>query len=248
QRRGAGGRDQRPRRTHLRTAGVAIIVPVREGIAYRPGGGAKEHPTTVMMAVALAYGYGVDVAVMVTVGGPHSPNAARPLEKIVTVLGCELVQRTLWLDVPVTCAWKSMSCSGPSVATAGMTTTWTAGPTSSVAVSATPPTSAVIRVLPSASATALPSASTLATPGLRLRQVTGWGGSRLPLTSNSRAVNRVCMPTPMKSASGVSSMAPTGGGSTRTSAVPSTPSLAAVITAVPGVRPTTSPSAVTPAT
>src|SRR5690606_24531648 len=183
QRRGAGGRDQRPRRTHVRTARVAIIVPVNEGIAYHPGGWKELHPTTVMMAVALAYGYGIDVAVMVTVGGPHAPNTASPLEKMVTVLGCEVVQRTPWLDVPITCAWKSMSCSGPRVATDGMRTTWPAGPPSRVAACATPRTSATSSPLPSASATALPFASRLATPGFRLRQFTGRGGSRLPLAS-----------------------------------------------------------------
>src|SRR5690606_27622116 len=179
------GPGSAPRCTHVRTAGVAIIVPVRGGIAYRPGDGENEHPTTLMMAVALAYGYGSDVAVMVTVGGPHAPNTASPVEKMVTVLGLELLQRTRPSCVPLTSTWKTMLCSGPSSATAGKTTMSIAGPTSSVAVSATPLTSATIKALPSSSATAVPFASTLATPGLRLSQFTGWGGSRLPLTSYS---------------------------------------------------------------
>ena len=125
-----------------------------------------------------------------------------------------------------------------------------AGPTVTVseAVPDLPPAEAVIVAVPGLTPVATPDVDTVAMLALLVVQVTGRSVTVVPLMSLTVAVKVVVPPSMTEALDGETVTLPTGRSDTVTVAVPVLVSLVAVIVAVPGSRPVTTPDDETEAT
>jgi hypothetical protein len=199
---------------------VAVIVAV-------PGATAVTSPVALTVATP--------GALDVQLAGPRPARVAPPASRAVAV--------SCWVAPTATVAGVGVTATLATGAGAGCAT-------EIVAVPVTVPSAAVIVAVPAATAVTRPVALTVATPGALDVQVKVRPGRSAPPASRATAVSCRVPPSGIDAVAGVTTTEAVvaGGAGTVTAALPATPSIVAVIVAVPGPTAVTSPLGLTVAT